>query len=285
MSKKNTLRLLTGLTFLLASGVLWWNEKQNASFQVTQKTLKFKTLPAAFDGLRLVQLSDLHGNSLEGLVETIQDLKPDLILCTGDIYDGVRYATISDQVLEDLIPIAPVYFVSGNHEYYAGNWNRRKKVLLQKGIHVLDNTCEILEKQGQTLEICGLADPDFHSKWDYARRLQQFEEEMAMLPAKNTFRILLSHRADLFEQSWPVEADLTLSGHLHGGHWRILDRGLIAPNNGDGIVWFPNYTSGLYEKNGHQLFVSRGLGDQMKIPRLFNPPELVCLTLQCASDF
>ncbi len=85
--KKNTLQLLTGLTFLLASGVLWWNEKQNASFQVTQKTLKFETLPKAFDGLRLVQLSDVHGNFLEGLVETIQNLKPDLIVCTGDIYD------------------------------------------------------------------------------------------------------------------------------------------------------------------------------------------------------
>ncbi len=267
---------------MLTSGVLFWNEKQNESFQVTQETLDFKNLPQAFDGLRLVHLSDLHGNFFEGLIEAIQTFQPDLIVCTGDIYDGVRYASISDQLLDQLISIAPVYFISGNHEYYAGNWQIRQDTLRKKGIHILENSCETLEQNGQTIEICGLADPDFHSRWNYDLRLEQFEREMAMLPKKkpNTFRLLLSHRADLFEQSLPVQADLTLSGHLHGGHWRFLNQGLLAPNNGDGIVWFPKYTSGLYEKDGQYLFVSRGLGDQMKIPRLFNPPELVFLTLK-----
>lgn len=281
MSKKKLLGLIAGLA-LLSGGVLLWNEEQNKTFQVNYTTLTFENLPADFDGYRIVQLSDLHGNSFQGLVKAVACFKPDLIACTGDIYDGVRYAPISDQILKDLVKIAPVYFISGNHEYYAGNWQQRSLSLEKMGIHVLDNQCTKIAKKDSFIELCGLADPDFHSRWDFATRLEQFEREMAMLPQKENgvFRILLSHRADLFEYSWPVQADLTLSGHLHGGHWRIFGKGLIAPNNGDGVVWFPKYDSGYYNIQGHHLLVSRGLGDQMKIPRLFNQPELICLTLK-----
>lgn len=255
---------------------------QNRSVRVSEQSLPFKNLPEAFSGFRIVQLSDLHGRHPKGLIERIKELEPDVIVCTGDLYDGVHGQKITDQVLDALPGIAPTYFVSGNHEYYAGSWPERIQNLEKRDIHVLNNACTTLMRNGESLELCGVDDPDQNHHWNYARRLKQFEKNLSMLPKKEAFRILLSHRADLAEQSAAANADLILSGHIHGGQWRFFHQGLIGPYNGDHLLILPKYDAGLFEVNGSKLYVSRGLGDRMAVPRLFNPPELVCLNLEKA---
>lgn len=273
--------------------VLLVNQHRNQTIQITQVKIELDHLPEAFDGFRIVQISDLHGNELQGLVEKTAAFKPDLIACTGDLYDGVRYADRTEKVLEDLADLAPVYFVTGNHEYYSGKWSERAKRLPLVGVQYLNNRCTLLTREGQSIELCGIDDPDLNYRWSYAKRLEQFQENLNQLAFKGEVdpdeaakqseppvRILLSHRADLFEQSGSAKADLVLSGHLHGGQWRLLNNGVIAPYNGDRFVFFPKYDAGLYRYGQSQMYVSRGLGDQMRIPRLFNPPELVWITLK-----
>lgn len=262
-----------------------WNHKLNQSIQITQQSIELDCLPPAFDGYRIVQVSDLHGNDPHDLIDKTKAFKPDLIACTGDLFDGVQHAKTTYRVLKELTEIAPVYFVSGNHEYYAGNWAERTVHLSKMGIHLLENECTQIWKDHQCIELCGIDDPDLNYRWSYARRLQQHQENLAKLPSKqDMIRILLSHRADLFEESLQADADLILSGHIHGGHWRILNKGILTPYNGDRFVFFPKYDAGLFRIGNCQMFVSRGLGDQMRIPRLLNPPELVWITLRRKSE-
>lgn len=286
MKRSTKTALLSGGALLTAGLLLAEHARQNksrktAAFDTTRILLRCPGLPQAFDGFRIAMLSDLHGNRLPGLEQTIRDYGPDLIACTGDIYDGVQHAARTEAWLNSLQTIAPVCFVSGNHEFYAGNWKRRSESLKKQGIHVLDNECITLRRNGQTIEICGLADPDLKASWSYERRLEELLNGLKKLPPKRSWRLLLFHRADLFEQISSADADLTLSGHLHGGHWRLFGHGLFAPNDGNGRSLFPTYDSGLYTtEEGHMLYVSRGLGDQMALPRLMNPPELVFLSLK-----
>ncbi|MEY8309776.1 metallophosphoesterase [Erysipelotrichaceae bacterium 51-3] len=261
--------------------LFFWNQKLNKSIQITRRSIELDFLPPAFDGYRILQVSDLHGNDPYDLIDKSKAFKPDLIACTGDIFDGVRNTETTFRVLKELAQIAPVYFVSGNHEYYAGNWPERTARLRKMGIHLLENECTQIWKDSQSIELCGVDDPDLNYRWLYARRLQQHHQNIAKLPSrKDKVRILLSHRADLFEQSLEADAHLILSGHIHGGHWRILNKGILTPYNGDRFVFFPKYDAGLFRIGNCQMFVSRGLGDQMRIPRLLNPPELVWITLR-----
>ncbi|UNT96244.1 metallophosphoesterase [Allobaculum mucilyticum] len=256
-------------------------------------------LPAAFDGLRILHLSDLHGSMPEGLLETCKTLEPDLIFCTGDMYDGVQHAAITDNLLDSLTKLAPVYLVGGNHEYYAGSWNKRAEKLEGRGIHVMDDRvltlhasdlpriskdAKLNDGADPAIEIAGLADPDLRYTWSAARRLKEMKHSMQQLPEKKDFRLLLYHRADLFEQTAPLKADVVFSGHLHGGQWRFFNHGLLAPDDGDRCVVFPKYDAGVFERDDSALVVSRGLGDQMKVPRLFNRPEVILVTLHSVAE-
>ncbi len=252
--------------------------------QITRYEVKTKNLPSAFEGLKIVQLSDTHGKKVKGLIEAVQEAKPDLILLTGDIYDGIQGEKESDQLIKQLLPIAPVYMVSGNHEYYLKDYPSKKNWIKEQGIHLLENEAAVFEKDGQSIEIAGVDDPDLEHAWKAARREEQLIQNLNRLPAKTGYRILLSHRADLAELTAKTNPDLILSGHLHGGHWRFFNHGFLQPNNGDGLCLFPRYDGGCYEVNYSILIVSRGLGDQMAVPRLFNRPELVETTLHASNQ-
>lgn len=248
---------------------------------VSEYTLEIKGLPKEFDNMRIAHLSDLHGTEPDFIFSELERTKPDLVACTGDIYDGVRFAQKTTQLIAHLQEFGDVYFVSGNHEYYAGDWENKKEKLIGMGVHVLDNKTEMIERNGAKIEICGIEDPDLNKNWSYAKRLEQFNENLEAIPScSNYTRIFLNHRADLFEELPHDFADVVLSGHMHGGHWRIFHHGLIGPNNGDRREIFPKYTSGIYQRDDMQMVVSRGLGDQIKIPRLFNPPEFVWVILK-----
>lgn len=252
--------------------------------ETTHTGLPSARLPAAFHGSKIAQISDLHGTHPAGLLEQLEQERPEWIVCTGDLYDGVRNRQQTTALILEMRRIAPVFFVTGNHEYYLHGWKEEKETLKQHGVILLENQCRLLEKNGEAIELCGIDDPDLDHRWSWQRRLDQLHANMSYLPEKSHFRILLSHRSDLFEQSGPSQADLILSGHLHGGHWRFFGHGFLQPNDGNGISFFPRYDAGLFRYNGMMLYVSRGLGDQLSVPRLFNRPELAILTLYSKND-
>lgn len=266
-----------GLLALLVLFVYW----DNTALRTDSLTYTSTALPAEFDGLRIVQLSDLHnrefGKNNQRLYAAVKQAAPDLIFLTGDLVDEYAEAPIpyAKAVGKALSAIAPTYYVTGNHEWAHGNAavEELKTALRESGVTVLSNQFVPLERNGQTIFIAGIDDPN-----GYADQTTP-EELAAKLYAQQEapFWLLLAHRNNLFESEYAaLGADLTLSGHGHGGLWRLpFTDGLL----GSGGTLLPSYTNGFYTCRGAEVFVSRGLGGMV---RLFNRPEVAVVTLRRA---
>lgn len=273
--KRRRGRRLLIVLLILASLVLWFLWQQNGIKPQTV-TVTADTLPAAFDGLRIVQLSDLHGKQFgennKNLLQKVSDLKPDVIAITGDLIDQAGQMDMIPALAEGLAAIAPTYYVTGNHEWAVRNVSELKALLADCGVRVLTNSYEVWEKDGATLAIAGVDDPN--GPYD------QKTGDVLRGEIEADYVILLSHR-DTVEQYGGWGYDLTLCGHGHGGIVRIplLDRGLLSTDR----TLFPEYDGGLVEyENGSFCFVSRGLGSNtvpFRAFRLFNRPDLPVIVL------
>ena len=266
-----------GLLALLVLFVYW----DNTALRTDSLTYTSTALPAEFDGLRIVQLSDLHnrefGKNNQRLYAAVKQAAPDLIFLTGDLVDEYAEAPIpyAKAVGKALSAIAPTYYVTGNHEWAHGNAavEELKTALRESGVTVLSNQFVPLERNGQTIFIAGIDDPNGYAD---QKTPQQVAREVRDA-APEGFWLLLAHRNNLFESEYAaLGADLTLSGHGHGGLWRLpFTDGLL----GSGGTLLPSYTNGFYTCRGAEVFVSRGLGGMV---RLFNRPEVAVLTLRRA---
>ena len=226
--------------------------------------------------VRLAVLTDLHacdyGEGQRELLDAVAAQAPDLVLLVGDIVDDEPRMPEA-RALETVAALAevwPVYYVTGNHEFWSGRPEEIKAEIRAAGAVVLEGQALPVTAAGQTLLIAGVDDPAAGE-----------EEWRAQLEAASTaadgaaFSVLLSHRPERAEDYAGLGFDLVLSGHAHGGQWRIpgLINGLLAPNQG----LFPKYAGGMYDLGGGTaMIVSRGLArESTRVPRLYNPPELV----------
>ncbi len=264
--------ILAVLAVVLTAFFIW----QNNDIVTTEIEAANKHVPPSFDGFRILQVSDLQsksfGRSQQRLFELSAAAEPDIIVITGDLMDGhSKELEPAMEFAEKAVDIAPVYYVSGNHEWLSGRYDELCGRLREAGVTVLDNSHEALKKDGKTIELLGLKDPAFEGD-------ETFKEELEKLAGETSgFRILLSHHPQYSYAEKGVE--LVLSGHAHGGQIRLpFIGGLFAPGQG----WFPKYTSGLYEVGDTSLVVSRGLGNSVFPLRVFNRPELVVVTLRSA---
>jgi len=266
------------LVILLAAlaAFLWWG---NNDLMVERFTISSGRLPDGFDGFRIVQLSDLHekefGEDNAALLAAVAEEDPNLIAITGDMIDRFKGENPEyvDTVCRALAEIAPTYYVTGNHEWAVGNVPALKQQLTGLGVTVLSNEFAVLERNGDTIVLAGIDDPNGYAD-------QKSPEQVATDVRSafgDPFWILLAHRNDHFETQYSrLGADLVLSGHGHGGIIRLpFTDGLLSTDR----TFFPSYTAGLYELNGTQLLVSRGVGNSGPLPRLFNRPEIAVLTL------
>ncbi|MCC5890766.1 MAG: metallophosphoesterase [Alkalibacterium sp.] len=279
-SKKYYIGLLFTLTVSIA-GYLYW---QNNSIEVSYYTYSNSELPEEFDGFKIVQISDTHNKDFGmQLTEKIIDEEPDIIVMTGDLVDRNRTdVPVAIATLEDVIDVAPIYFVSGNHESDFGEYDYLKTELERIGVFNLDNSFENIVKDGAEIGLIGIEDPLFIT-WEEVEEMGPREEiitgRISQL-IKNSgaqFSLLLAHRAELMGKYAQTSVDLAFTGHAHGGQIRLpIVEGIYAPNQG----FLPNYTSGLYEKNNTKMVVSRGLGNSIFPFRINNRPELVVVTLQ-----
>ena len=271
-------RVLLPLLALLLCGFLFFRWS-NTALQVTEFDPVFTDLPAGFDGCRIVVLSDLHsaefGPQNDTLFSAVERQQPDYIVLTGDLSDRFRGMsnTYAANVAAGLTAIAPTYYVTGNHEWAIGSVPALKETLTAHGITVLSNEALVLERNGDTLILAGIDDPNGYAD-------QKSPETLAAevyAAYGDPFWILMAHRNDRFEPQYSLlGADLVVSGHGHGGLIRLpFTDGLISTDH----TFFPSYTAGLYEKNGSCLFVSRGLGNSGPSFRLFNRPEIATLIL------
>jgi len=225
--------------------------------------------------VRIVLLADLHakkyGENQKRLLRKIEKLNPDLIAIAGDLADQKEKDDGAVMLLKAIAGKYPVFYVSGNHEYLSGKPQEKKELFRSNGAILLEGACREFTVNGQWLNICGIDDADDGSS-ELERQL------MAAIPenARN-FSVLLSHRPEYADVYRKFSYDLVLSGHTHGGQWRIpfLVNGFFAPGQG----WFPDYSGGAYPFEDMTLIVSRGLANSSKLPRLFNPPEIVAVDI------
>lgn len=201
-----------------------------------------------------------------------------MIAITGDFVDSSHTDfDVAMDFIEQAEGIAPIYYVTGNHEAWLTNYSELERRLIAAGVHMMDDTSEWIEKDGEKINLIGIQDPDFVERGTFGG-IQESIVTAKLEPLLNEdyYNIVLCHRPELFEGYVAAGADLVLTGHAHGGQVRIpFVGGLIAPNQG----LFPNYTEGVYHENNCDMVVSRGLGNSIIPIRINNMPELVIVTL------
>ncbi|ONK24775.1 metallophosphoesterase [Siminovitchia sp. FSL H7-0308] len=278
MSKKRKLIRII-LLFCFISLFLYFN---NHWLQTSSYEIYSERVPKPFDGLTIVQLSDLHdatfGDKQNRLVEKVKNLHPDVIFITGDIVDSNRYDLENSlDLVRQLVTLSDVYYVTGNHEVAVNQVEEINASLKKLGVHVLTNDAKTFTIDGEQLVIAGIEDP-LMKGLDYPDKAVTDSLEEAFTGIRGQpYSILLSHRPEVFDVYVKKEIDLAFTGHAHGGQIRLpFIGGLIAPGQG----WFPKYTAGKYERGMTTMVVNRGLGNSIIPFRIFNRPELVVVKLK-----
>lgn len=220
--------------------------------------------------VRIVQISDLHscsyGKDMKNLINAVDAAEPDIIVLTGDIFDNRTDNKNSDILLKAIAKKYPCYYVSGNHEYWGNMWDTFSRRAESFGVTVL---------QGENVDIDGITICGASAKSDIGDSVKVCADNADT----DSFNILLAHFPENidFYRSFG-KFDLVLSGHAHGGQWRLppFINGLYAPGQG----LFPKYAGGRYDFDDTTFIVSRGLSRTMEhFPRIFNNPELVVIDI------
>lgn len=277
-TKKKTICVLSGILLIL----IVWTAWGNAALELNTYTISSRGLPDAFDGYRIAQVSDLHnaefGDGNQRLLDMLREAEPDMIAITGDLIDSRKTnIAVALAFAEEAVRIAPCYYVSGNHEARVPEYRELKAGLEAAGVTVLDDARVEIEISGKSITVIGVNDPSFHA--DYLTSdAAVMDRKLSELPSEDAdFTILLSHRPELFDTYVAHNMDLVLTGHAHGGQFRLpLIGGLLAPNQG----LFPKYDDGLYSQGNTNMIVSRGLGNSIIPFRFNNRPEVVLIELK-----
>ena len=229
--------------------------------------------------LTIVHVSDLHnkefGKDNKRLLKKIESCNPDIIAVTGDIIDSYHTdVDVAITFMQKASEIAPCYFIPGNHEQRVPDeYNTFKEELEGFNVTILENEAVEFTQKEDTFSLIGLIDPNF--VFDYPTGY--ISTQLSTLSADDNYTVLLSHRPEYFETYTSFDVDLVLSGHAHGGQFRIpFIGGLFAPDQGA----FPKYDSGMFSDNNTEMIVSRGLGNSIFPFRLNNPPELITITIE-----
>lgn len=227
-----------------------------------------RNLPDSLEGLKIVQVSDLHIGPTIGqrfvrkVVHRVNFLEPDIVALTGDIGDGLTEVfRPSTDPLKDLKSRFGIYYVPGNHEYYA-DAEAWMDMMKEMGMEVLVNDGRIVNIQGEDVLIGGVPDPASG---------ESRQPESALKLGEGKLKILLSHRPDIADEADRLGYDLTLAGHTHGGQffpWTI-------------VAWrVHRYFVGLYQLSHGHIYVSPGTGSWGPLLRLGSTPEITLLRLR-----
>ncbi len=268
--------LACGAVLGIRAWFLWRKQRKEAcTLQLTHYHLNFPSLPAA--SLKIAVASDLHGKSGEETLRLLEAERPELLLIPGDLMEDKELAdehAPGFAFLRACASLAPTYYSLGNHEiacYHKGNPFRHPTPIMPDeaarariratGAILLDNAYVTVGN----LTICGL------TSGINGRENKPDPGVLSSFASAPGFRILLCHHPEYYiPYVKETGVELTVSGHAHGGHWRVFGRGIYAP--GQGLL--PKYTSGMPEPG---WVISRGIGDHTRIPRFCNRRELLML--------
>lgn len=264
---------------LIAAAAAFLIKDSREDLEISRYEVKSQKLPESFDGFKIVQLSDLHGAEFGedgmGLVEKVKELEPDIIALTGDFVTDEGDLAAVKKLAGRLTELCPVYFVSGNHEFGSGLAVKVRNILERAGVKYLSNEYLTINRGDDEILLGGVEDP-----LAYADMLSPDELAQKMNDtAPDAFKILLGHRNYWMTEYPELPVDLIFCGHAHGGLIRIPGVGGLI---GTDRRLFPDFDAGEYNNGRYTLIVSRGLGNSVPIPRVFNRPEIVCVELSSA---
>lgn len=256
--------------------------------------------------IRILQISDFHSNDFgkneATIIQKISDVAPHVILITGDLFDNkmgnAKWFSNVEKLLAGIYELAPIYFVSGNHDFIALEMQKKYELLEKYKVHVLHDEVVVFHFENGEIVFAGIDDPYFDlgekikkemrdDKAKYRSRLQVLAEktkqriaELSKNAKRIFFSMLLVHRPEYVKDYELYDFDFIVAGHAHGGQWRFppLNNGIYAPGQG----MFPKYAGGRYDlKNGSVMIVSRGLSWQRpRLARICNNPELVVVRIR-----
>lgn len=277
MRRRKTAVLLV-LTALLAAGFLLWG---NCSLQTTETALVSPALPPAFDGLRIVELADLHGRVFgrgsRRLLAAVRRAEPDLICIDGDLFDEQTDLAMLPPLLRGLCAIAPVYYVTGNHEWRVPGLRGILAQMRACGVTVLQDDWRVLRRGEDALIVAGTDDPCGPAE---RKTPAELIADIRAEAGEAAFLLLLAHRNDQLPQWSALGVQAVLAGHCHGGVVRLPFVGGLF---GTDRRLFPAWDAGLYRQGETALYVSRGLGYTNVHFRLFNRPEVAVIVLRRGS--
>lgn len=281
-AKKKKFIFLAVVAAVLITLVIWiaWG---NTALELNTYTVTSARLPECFDGYRIAHVSDLHnaemGEDNEKLLTMLREADPDMIAITGDLIDSRNTnVEIALQFAQEAMKIAPCYYVSGNHEARVNEYEELKTGLISAGVIILEDTQTEISIEGQTITLIGVNDPSFQTDYLFGDSETVMNSKLTELHTDGeAFTILLSHRPELFDAYADHDVDLVLSGHAHGGQFRLpFIGGVVAPNQG----LFPEYDAGVYTDGNTNMLVSRGVGNSILPFRINNRPEVILIELQ-----
>ena len=281
-AKKKKFIFLAVVAAVLIALVIWiaWG---NTALELNTYTVTSARLPECFDGYRIAHVSDLHnaemGEDNEKLLTMLREADPDMIAITGDLIDSRNTnVEIALQFAQEAMKIAPCYYVSGNHEARVNEYEELKTGLISVGVIILEDTQTEISIEEQTITLIGVNDPSFQTDYLFGDSETVISSKLTELHTDGeVFTILLSHRPELFDTYAEHDVDLVLSGHAHGGQFRLpFIGGVVAPNQG----LFPEYDAGIYTDGNTNMLVSRGVGNSILPFRINNRPEVILIELQ-----
>ncbi len=238
--------------------------------------LYYENLPASFDGYRIVHLSDMHGRTFGKdnniLLSAVTEAEPHIIVITGDLLGpGNALETVLPQ-LEALTDIAPVYYVTGNHEWETDAVYALFRQMKELGVTALRNDYVRLSQGSEFIILAGAEDEGGSTDKTAVDRLM----EEILRREGDTYTLLLAHRPRHFPRYAALGFDTVLSGHYHGGLVRLPFLGGVFSPSGD---LFPEYADPVHSLGDSDMIVSKGLSGVRGIPRVFNPMQIPVIIL------
>jgi predicted MPP superfamily phosphohydrolase len=270
--KYRKLILAMTLGIVILAFCLW----QNNDIVVNEYLYKTKEISDRFDGFSIAHISDLHnkefGKNQKHLIRILDKAAPNLIAITGDIVDSKKTnVDVALEFVKGATQIAPVYYVTGNHEYWLSqnDYDKLMQGMREHGVIILDNKVTQITAEGEAgFYLLGLSDNNL---------TDQTLETLCSDTNSGQLQILLAHEPQYLDLYSSSSVDLVLSGHAHGGQFRLPGLGgLVAPGQG----FLPKYTSGAYVEGNTTMIVSRGLGNSIIPVRIFNRPQVVIIKLK-----
>lgn len=282
MGRKHKKAIYVSVLICAIIAISLWIAWGNTALMITEVPIVSEKIPENFSGYRIAQISDLHnaqfGKDNANLLEKLRSCNPDIVVLTGDLVDSYQTdIAVSIAFAQKAAEIAPVYYVTGNHESRISQYNALLEGLSDSGVTILQNASVTLEKAGEQITLLGVQDPSFQTDYLFGDAQSVMDSVLSQMMADTQgYTILLSHRPELFDIYAENGVDLVLAGHAHGGQFRLpFVGGLIAPGQG----FFPEYDAGVFTSNHTSMVVSRGIGNSILPLRINNRPEIVVVEL------